>query len=433
MKTAKKLRVLRWGILLAALVGMMFSATCINAQEKVTLTVWGVVTEPEIFWGDLYEKFEEEHPEVKVRNYGFMSENFVQMFIPAHTGGEQIDVLLLNGQDARYFAESGVLMDLTGKVEYIEERLVPFAKDVYKFNQRQYAVSVGGASTSGFYYNKKYFKEIGTDTPKTYDELATIGGKLRGIGVPPIIHMGKVIYMWPMWFFDTYGQTSGNESVRKTILALQGEMKFTHPESIEAMRAIGQFAKDNLFIRGVNAFDRQASLSVFMNGQAAMHYGGSWEINGFRQGGSEEFNKNVDVFIFPKLKSEYTPQPCGGAGMAASVYSEIDPAREQLALDFIEYASRDENVKRFAEVQNEVITTNVGVPGSDDPLAVKMKEETLPNTAVFLDWIWPPEINKAFQQSIQGVVGGRMTAEEAMEFIQEEFDKLVVKGYKFMG
>ncbi|MQY69937.1 MAG: extracellular solute-binding protein [Firmicutes bacterium] len=433
MKTAKKLRVLRWGILLAVLVGMMFSATYINAQEKVTLTVWGTVTEPEIFWGDLYEKFEEEHPGVKVRNYGFMSENFVQMFIPAHTGGEQIDVLLLNGQDARYFAESGVLMDLTGKVDYIEERLVPFAKDVYKFNQRQYAVSVGGASTSGFYYNKKYFKEIGADTPKTYDELATIGGKLKGIGVPPITHMGKVIYMWPMWFFDTYGQTSGNESVRKTILALTGEIKFTHPESIEAMSAIGQFAKDDLFIRGVNAFDRQASLSVFMNGQAAMHYGGSWEINSFRQGGSEEFNKNVDVFIFPKLKPEYTPQPCGGAGMAAGVYSEIDPAREQLAFDFIEYASRDENVKRFAEVQNEVMTTNVGVPGSNDPLAVKMKKETLPNTEVFLDWIWPPEINKAFQQSIQGVVGGRMTAKEAMEFIQEEFDKLVVRGYKFMG
>jgi len=424
-------KMLCYTILMVLVVGLTVITSGVFAKET-TLTVWGIVTAPEQAWDKLYAKFEQEHPEVKVKNYGFMSETFMEMFMAAHAGGEQIDVLFLNGQDARYFATAGILMDLSGKVDYIENRLIPFAKDVYKFAGRQYAVSVGGVSTSGFYYNKKYFRDVGASEPVSYEELAVIGKKIKAKGIAPLTHMGKIIYMWPMWIFETYGQTSGNDSVRKTALTLKNEIKFTHPEYIEAIDAIGRFARDGLFISGVNALDREASLAIFMAGKAAMHYGGTWEIPGFRMNGPKEFNDNVWAFIFPKLKPQFSPQPCGGAGIAAGVYSKIDPSRKELALEFIEYVSRDENVKFLAEIERYVHTTNVNVAGSSDPLAIYMGQKMLPNTKVFLDWIWPPEVNRAFQQGIQAVVGGQMIARQAMEFVQEEFDKLVTRGYKFV-
>jgi ABC-type glycerol-3-phosphate transport system substrate-binding protein len=76
-------------------------------------------------------------------------------------GGEQIDVLLLNGQDLRFFATSGMLEPLKGKynVSDINKRLVPFTKQVYTIGGTQWAVSVGGISSSGLYYNKTIFKK----------------------------------------------------------------------------------------------------------------------------------------------------------------------------------------------------------------------------------------------------------------------------------
>jgi raffinose/stachyose/melibiose transport system substrate-binding protein len=55
----------------------------------------------------------------------------------------------------------------------------------------------------------------------------------------------------------------------------------------------------------------------------------------------------------------------------------------------------------------------------------------LPSTVTFLDWIWAPEITKEFQDGIQAVVGGKITAEAEMAKIQKIFDDIKAKGYDF--
>ncbi len=47
---------------------------------------------------------------------------------------------------------------------------------------------------------------------------------------------GKVIYMWPVWFFTTFAQTTGNRSIERTVEILSGKGKFTDPDFVEATR-----------------------------------------------------------------------------------------------------------------------------------------------------------------------------------------------------
>lgn len=420
----------RFAGLLIAVVVCTLLATVGLASAKTKLVIYGAATETESTWDKLFANFKKEHPGVEIEYHGIPSENFVERFMAAHLGGEQIDVLLLNGQDVRYFTKSGILMDLTGKVDYVRERLVEFARDVYTFGGHIYAVSVGGASTSGFFYNKAYWEKFGFTEPEYYSDLVEISNKLNAQGIFPLTHEGKVIYMWPMWFFETYGQTTHNQPVQRTYETLLGKKKFTDADVVEALEAIDQFRKDKIFMPGVNALDREAARAIFMTGKAALFYGGSWEIRGFRERSPEGFD--FGAFLFPKLKPDYRPQPTGGAGMGCAIYSKIDPSRKELALDLIEYLSRDESVALLAEVERHAMTTSKNVPGSDDPIALEMGKDFLPQTKVFLDWIWPPEINNAFQVGIQAIVGGQKTPSQVAEAIQARFEELVAKGYEFM-
>jgi raffinose/stachyose/melibiose transport system substrate-binding protein len=63
---------------------------------------------------------------------------------------------------------------------------------------------------------------------------------------------------------------------------------------------------------------------------------------------------------------------------------------------------------------------------------VALKEKTLlPNMTIYLDWFWPPEITRAFQEGIQAGVGLKKTAPQVAGDIQAVFNRLLKSGYKF--
>ncbi len=50
---------------------------------------------------------------------------------------------------------------------------------------------------------------------------------------------------------------------------------------------------------------------------------------------------------------------------------------------------------------------------------------------IYLDWAWPPEITRAFQEGIQAGVSGNLSAEQVAKDIQSVFAGLLSSGYKF--
>jgi ABC-type glycerol-3-phosphate transport system substrate-binding protein len=91
----------------------------------------------------------------------------------------------------------------------------------------------------------------------------------------------------------------------------------------------------------------------------------------------------------------------------------------------------DEWVAWSNDVNKDPVSTNANVQASDDPLSLKYAEECAPYQFTYLDWYWPPEITRSFQENQQAVVADSKTPDQAAESIQAVLDELIADGYVF--
>ena len=368
--------------------------------------------------------------EVKLQTYP--SDTYMQALTAAINANSQIDVVYANGQDLRFMAQKGIVMDLTGKVKYLD-RFYPNMLVPFTFSGRVYGVPSAAANTSGIYYSKQLFAKAGiTKLPTTYDEFIKAAALLKKAGVSPIAMGGGDIYMWPMWFFQTFAQSSKNRSFERTVDTLLGKARFTDPDYVEAMAALGRLGKDDLFIPGVNGMSMDNARAAFVSGKAAMFYGGTWELGGWYKSGMTA--DDVGVIPFPLIRQNVQPQATGGPGNAYVIYSRIDPSRLERAYKLLDFVTSDATNRQLVADLGNPNSVNRNVKATNlDSLQATLATTLLPQTTTFLDWIWPPEITKAFQQQIQAVIGQQTSADQATKAIQSVFDDLVKKGYRFFN
>jgi raffinose/stachyose/melibiose transport system substrate-binding protein len=438
----------RMAIIMILILLLMFSTSCTSVgtdpassgsndddtknNDSVSELVYYTVNTDEELQRELYKPFEEKH-NVKIKIVAIESTKFMENFMAGHNANQSIDVVGLNGQDVRFLANAGIIKDMSDMIMETD-RFVQAALDPYIIGGKLYGIPTGSMGTSALYYNQKILDKYGLQAPKDYEELITISKTLAEEDISTIGFGGGTIYMWPMWFFQTFAQTSGNQSVERTLATLRGEAKFTDSDYVEAMKVLQKFGEDQLFQPGVNGVDSDGGKAIFSTGKSAMFYGGSWELPGLIEtetSNPDEFQ--IGVVPFPIVDQSVTaPQQTGGSGLANAIYSKITSGKEELAVKFIEYISSDEAAQKQINETKDTFSVNVNIESSvKHPVIKELTEKFLPQTVTFLDWYWPPEITNAFQQNIQAVIGGQKDAEKAMVDIQKVFDELVENGYKF--
>jgi len=382
---------------------------------------------------ELIKGIEDGNPGIIVDWRGFRSDRFVELFAAAEVGGEQIDILDLNGQDLRRYALAGKLVDLSDSP--LKDRIREAGLRTYTVRDKLWALARGGISGFTFLYNKKPLKEIGfTDKLETYDQLKQIAPELAKIGVAPFTAPGKNIYMWPIWHFFAYCQTSGGKPVENTLKTLGGEMKFTDPEHVAALEILYNYGRDGMFISGVNSLDNDAAQLNYMEGKALMWY---WHTSVIglvynAQGGQAAF-PNLDLDLMPPLASvagAVRGMP-GGTGDATGIYSKIAPERMELAKSILDLMTSDKWVKWRNERDADPVSTNKNVQASNDPFALEYAADCAPYQFTYLDWYWPPEVTRAFQENQAALVAGTTTPDKAGQAIQDALDGLYAGGYKF--
>jgi raffinose/stachyose/melibiose transport system substrate-binding protein len=411
--------------------GLILLCHSTSAFAKPSLVVYSCDPQGSASMQKVIDKFSAANDcEVKLQTYP--SDSYMQVLTAAVNAGSQIDVVFANGQDVRFMAQKGIIMDLTSKIKYFD-RFYPNMLVPYTFSRKVYGIPAIAANTSGVYYSKQLFAKAGIiKLPSTYDEFVRASSLLKKSGVSPVAMGGGDIYMWPMWFFQTFAQTSKNRSFERTVDTLLGKAKFTDPDYVEAMAALASMGKDDLFIPGVNGTSMDSARAAFVSGKAAMFYGGTWELGGWYKSGMTA--DDVGAFPFPLIKKDVIAQATGGPGNAYVVYSKIDPSRMDLALKLLDFVSSDAMSEFLVIDTGNTNSVNKYVKLSKlDSLQSTLATDLLPKTTTFLDWIWPPEITKAFQQQIQAVIGQQTTPEKAMQAVQAVFDDLVKKGYKFFN
>jgi ABC-type glycerol-3-phosphate transport system substrate-binding protein len=378
----------------------------------------------------LIARIEETFPGVEIEWRSLTSERYTELFAAAEIASDQIDIMDLNGQDLRRYAVGGRLKDLSN-VDYLD-RFRPIGLETYTIGGKLWAIPNGGISGFPFFYNKKAMDAIGFEgDPESYQELLDMAGDLKAAGYAPFTHSGQNIYLWPVWQFWAYAQTSGNRPVEGTWDVLAGNTKFTDAEHLAGLEILQAYTDDGMFVDGVNSMDTPAAQLSLTTGNAAFWYHWSGWAGSYGPGDFPELDLS---FVNPLRSVEdetVRRQLPGGTGWATGIYSRIAPEREQITFEILDFMTSDEMVALRNEVYSDAVSTNIGVEPSDDPLAVRYGEISAPNQFVYLDWYWPPEITRVFQEQQQGIVAKTVTAGEAAASIQDVLDELYAEGYEF--
>jgi ABC-type glycerol-3-phosphate transport system substrate-binding protein len=370
------------------------------------------------------------------------SEDWAQYMTVAIGGGNQIDVMEINGQDVRGYAQKGLLMDLKDEVDYVD-RFYDKAFEPLRVDGGLYAIPFNDGTSMAVFYNKQIFADAGLEVPTTWEELENCKNVLNEKGIALLTHCGATTYMWPSWFFTLFAQATDGNAVGRTFETLKGEGSFMDADYIETMGVLERLGKDGYFMDGVNALDRDAAVQAFIDGQCAMYYSGIWDRGAFRAGGMDE--DILGIMNMPVLTENGQPDKIYTTGAASgcvlSVYSKTE--HKDLALQMIDFYTQAPQTVDFRfqyALVPENVTGSVFPPYVEftipegyevDPLDPQIRE-LVGHADVWLDWYWPSPVTEAFKEMIQAVVGKQIDAESAMQYIQDAYDEAVtVDGYVF--
>jgi raffinose/stachyose/melibiose transport system substrate-binding protein len=374
------------------------------------------------------EEYQKQHS-IKV-NYQFLpSERFVALFTAAQNSNQEIDVIFLNGQDTRRYMSSGALLPLDTLITY-KDRFLPKAVETFTINGHLWGVPSGAVAGFPLLVNKKLLDDVGASLPTTYDELLSINRELGKKGVSTFTHPGKNIYLWPVWFFTTYAQVTGNKSEQKTVELLTSGGSFIDTEVVEALDLIFRFARDGMFAPDIFSADTDATLNNFIRGKAAFWMAYDGTITAIRQ--ANPSNMDLNVQLMPRLVSNANAksQFPGSTGNPLCLYQKVSSGKQDAALALIDYLSSDSVSAYLVQDSQQSFPVNVHAQGSTDPAALQEKK-LLDQLTTYLDWYWPPEVTAAFQQGIQAGVAKLKTAQQVAQDIQTTWQKVRSSGYKF--
>lgn len=415
---------------LAAAAGIPRSVFAQELAYKGDINMYSLVrTPPDEALDALTKSFEAAHPGLAIKTTAYPSETYVALLTAAQQSGEPIDILFLNGQDLRRYAVDGTALQLDGKTDL--DRFRPGALSTAQVNGKTFGVPYGSIGGFPLITNGKILADKGLEMPKTYTDLLAIRDALDGTDIKTFTHPGKNIYLWPVWFFTTFGQTSGNKSVERTAEILSGAGKFTDADVVQGLDKIFQFGRDKLLTQEIFSMDTPQALAEFSAGRALFwmhHESVIAEIEGQKSPAV-----TLDVTLMPKLvDADVVSNYPGGPAAIIAVDAKADADRQAAAIAYIDWITSDEANGPVVKFNNGTVPVNKAVSAFGGPVVDKLVGLS-DNLVTYLDWNWPPEITRVFQEGIQGGVAGQGTAEEVAANAQSTLERLMADGYSFLS
>jgi raffinose/stachyose/melibiose transport system substrate-binding protein len=358
-----------------------------------------------------------------------------QLLNEAHLAGQTVDIVT-NGTEIWDFVKSGSLMDLTKMVTPYLSRFSPGTVARFSLGGHIWGVPLSLESSSVFFYNATLFHKLGLTTPQTFAQMVHVANVIKAkTSVQPVVEGGKDTWEWPMWYMNTFAQTSGNKSINDTIAVLDGKQKFTSPASVQAFQDVANFAKSGLLTSSSLATDENGAIAAFVQQKAAMMFDGTWALPLLRAA-NPKFK--IGVFSFPLVVNApgVVSQPSGAPEGALSIPSFIPKADLPMADQFIEFATSPPEAGKILATLDATVPSIVAVPSSSDPLSPTLRQNFLPRTIGWLDWMWPSPVTTSVENAIEGVLFNHQTATQAAQTVQTELNTLRQQQnytYDFLG
>jgi raffinose/stachyose/melibiose transport system substrate-binding protein len=372
-----------------------------NAQDELTITMWG--NHPE--WRDpmleILAAFEEANPGIKVEFTGIPGPDYPAKLQTAVAGGAPSDVLgALEGSIITQVAAGGELpfIDLTGKIDI--SGLTDTARGQVEVDGKVYGTPLA-SYTVGIAYQKPIFAEHGLEPPTTWQELKDVAQALKDAGETPIV-LGAKDGVHP--YFMYIGLVSsilgpeGFEQLRR------GERMLTDPDLVEAAQLLLDLRP--FYQSGFQATDYVTAKAIFANAQGAMEVAGTADFTGYR-----EVNPEADLgFIaWPGPEAgKYSTNT--GMELLYTVSRFATPEAQEAATKLVAWLATEEAQQLVSD--KIALPVHTGVTGSSDPI----REETVAARGLdVIVWYDLPETALTFDAASEaqgGLWTERLTAEQ---------------------
>ncbi|MGA9287558.1 MAG: extracellular solute-binding protein [Anaerobacillus sp.] len=381
-----------------------------EASDSVTLTIGSWRTEDKASYQKVIDKFNEENPDINVEFKPSKNTEYNTILNTALQSGEGPDIIHLRPYTPGIeLADAGYLEpldDLEGLDQYSEDTLAASKGS----DGKQYGVPLN-ISTTQMFYNKKIFKDLGLEEPKTWDEFISLSKKIKEEGITPISLGTKEGWLLSL-AHGIIGPAhyGGNEFVDKITA---GETDFTSDEfqsSIDAMDELKAFFPENY--EGLGMEDIR---TMFFTGDAAMFPLGSWEIEVLR-----EMNPDLDLGFFP-MPSAVGKEPTITTWVDGSYAINASSDHKDAAKKFLQFMTTEEFGTLFTE-EFKMISAIPGVESDDElvnALGKAAEEQSTPYMMLVHFAGGNPSTKATIETELQGMYLGERTPEEVAKAIQE--------------
>ena len=165
--------------------------------------------------------------------------------------------------------------------------------------------------------------------------------------------------------------------------------------------------------------DEEGMIATFAQGKAGMLFAGTWDYETIKN--SCDFE--VGAFAFPVMvEGSHTENGYGVGDYALAIPSFASDDNLENTMRFLEYITRQENAQKILGTSTMIYEVLKGVSTEPDAVTDFLNSQIADNSAKYLDWIWPSEVNDALSTAIVSAISGEMTSQEAAEYVQKAYD-----------
>ncbi|RUS47482.1 ABC transporter substrate-binding protein [Cohnella sp. AR92] len=403
------------------------SADTGSKAEKVTLTILtrSSGTSPSaVAFGDLIKKFQEENPNVTIKDESMSDENAFNQKLKTSMATGQLPDLWTNygGEAFRDYAKNSAL----NLQPYLDEDtkwagdFLPLL-DTWQYKDLPGTYGVPSEFYSiAIFYNKELFGKIGMEPPKTIDDMQAVAAKFKEIGVTPMAIADKENFRG--------GHLLTNLSLKKfgqakTDALVDGSAKWNDADMVSLLQLMKDWQDAGILGDNIVTTDNNTITSNFLSGKSAMLYEGSWGISTLA---ASEIADKVGVIPFPSFSD--SPDNAGtwfgGAG-GYSLSKELKGAKLDAAVKLLKYLTSAEAFQYYLEqTKGGVYPVNMEVDSSKvDPVTQAYMEALKTSTGFKLElYAYDPiaQLQDKVRNEIQGLFAGntpKKTADNIQSFL----------------
>ncbi|HJB00613.1 MAG TPA: ABC transporter substrate-binding protein [Candidatus Mediterraneibacter merdavium] len=311
------------------------------------------------------------------------------------------DIAILDSPDHASYATMGIFEDLTGKFDV--DTYYEGAVDSCTLDGTLYGVPFG-VNCLGLYYNEDLLNAAGCSVPTTWDELmetakAVTTDSVSGLAFCSVQNEEGTFNFTP-WLWSTGASSYEIDS--------EG--------GIRALAYAKELIDSGVMSKECTNWTQGDVMNQFIAGNVAMMVNGPWQIPTMQ---SEAPDLNWKVTLIPK-DTEYA------SCLGGENYAVVKGGNTEGALDFLEYATEEEQVKYMMDAFGYISADQTIAESqfeADSPYQPFVEElQYAQARGPLADW---PSVSDAISLAFNEVMTGTSTPEDAAAKAQETIDGIV--------